>query len=239
MHIRAGCDRVEGMSRHGCVRFQVLATAILLMLAVAPCAIANILSINIDASGNIDAKFHGLKISASIVGDAGLVGDISYRESTVWFSAEGSAYGEGFYDILVLTSMGWIVLSATGQTVDGEPIIIRTLLYALRQGVIPLKAGDLFEGVHHTVIQINESINIYGGKFTGTLEGGLAPAETEGILRLSGRGSFHLLGEWIPEAHSNDYPGSIPLDDPDLSEEFLRIIDGFFNPPFTQQSQDI
>jgi len=210
-----------------------------LFLTISVSAVAKTLSINIDASGNIDAKFHGLKISASIVGDAGLVGDISYGESTVWFSAEGSAYGEGFHDILVLTSKGWIVLSATGQTADGEAIVIRALLYALRQSVIPLKADDLFEGVHHTVIQINESINVYGGEFTGTLAGGLAPAETEGILRLSGRGSFHLMGEWIPEAVSDDYPGNIPLDDPDLSEAFLQTIDEFFNPPLAQQSQDI
>jgi len=239
MHVRASCDRVDGMSRHGCVRFQAFATAILLILAVSHCAIAESLFINIEATGRLDAKFHSLKISASIVGDVGLVGNISYGESTVWFSAKGRAYGTGSRDILVLTSKGWIVLHATGQTADGETIVIRMLLYALRQSLIPLKADDLFEGVHHTVIQTNESINVYEGEFAGTLTGGLAPADIEGTIRLSGRASFNLIGEWIPEALSDDYPGSIPLDDPDLSEDFLQTIDEFFNSSLTQESQDI
>ena len=205
-----------------------------LVLATSVSTVAENLFVNIDASGSLDAMFHGLKISATITGDVGLSGDIPYGESTVWFSAEGNAYGVGFRDILVLTSKGWIVLSATGQTADGEPVVIRTLLYTQRQSLIPLKADDLFEGVHHTVIQINESVNAYWGEFAGTLAGGLAPAETEGTIRLAGNGSFHLSGERVPEASSAGYSGSIPLDDPDLPETFLQAIDAFFDLVFAQ-----
>ena len=222
------------MRRIGCVGFQVFAGVILLILTVAHCTMAENLFINIDALGSLDAMFHGLNISATLTGDVGLSGDIPYGESTVWFSAEGSAYGVGFRDILVFTSKGWIVLSATGQTADGEPIVIRTLLYTLRQSLIPLKADDLFEGVHHTVIQINESVNAYWGEFAGTLAGGLAPAETEGTIRLAGNGSFCLSGRQVPEARPDDFPSTIPLDDPDLTEAFLQTVHSFFDLPITQ-----
>lgn len=217
----------------------MFAVVILLVLAVACCVMAENLSINLDVVGSLDAQFHGLEISATIAGDIDLVGNIPYGESAVWFSADGSVNGVGFRDILTLISKGWILLSATGETADGEPIDIRSLLYALRQSLIPLKAGDLFEGVHHTVIQTGESVAVYWGEFAGTLVGGLAPAETEGTIRLSGTGSFHLTGKLVPEADSADYPETIPLDDPDLPEAFLQTIEEFFDVPFAQESQDI
>ena len=70
---------------------------------------------------------------------------------------------------------------------------------------------------------------LHWGEFAGTLVGGLAPAETEGTIRLSGDGSFHLSGEWVPAASSSDYPETIPLDDPNLSEEFLQAIAEMFS----------
>ena len=210
--------------------------AILLILVVAHCAMAENLSINLDVAGSLDAQFHGLEISATIAGEVSLVGDIPYERSTIWFSAAGTIDGMGFRSILTLINKGWILLSATGKTADGEPIDIRSMLYALRQSLIPLKAGDLFEGVHHTVIQIGESINVYWGEFAGTLAGGLALAETEGTIRLSGTGNFHLAGEWVPEADATDYPGTIPLDDPDLASAFLQTIGEFFSLPFAQEA---
>ena len=223
------------MKRIGWVRFQVFAGVIFLVLAVARCAIAENLSINLDVAGILDAQFHGLEISATIEGEIGLVGDIPHGESKVWFSADGSVNGVGFRDILTLINKGWILLSATGKAADGEPIDIRSLLYALRQSLIPLKAGDLLEGVHHTVIQIGESVAVCWGEFAGTLVGGLAPAETEGTIRLSGTGSFHLTGKLVPEADSADYPETIPLDDPDLPAAFLQTIEEFFDPLFAQE----
>lgn len=207
----------------------MFAGVILLVLAVACCVMAENLSINLDVVGRLDAQFHGLEISATITGDIGLVGNIPYGESAAWFSADGSVNGVGFRSILTLISKGWILMTAVGHTADGEPIDIRSLLYALRQSLIPLKAGDLFEGVHHTVIQIGESINVYWGEFAGTLVGGLAPAETEGTIRLSGTGSFHLTGKLVPEAGCADYPGTIPLDDPDLPEGFLQAVKEIFS----------
>ena len=221
------------------VRVQVLSGVILLILAVAHCAMAENLFINIDVAGSLDARFHGLELFATITGDVGLVGDISHGESTAWFSTEGSVNGVGFRSILTLISKGWILLSATGQTANKESIDIRSLLYAVRQSLIPLKAGDLFEGVHHTVIRIGGSVAVYWGEFAGTLVGGLAPAEIEGTIRLSGIGSFHLTGKLVPEADSADYPGTIPLDDPDLPEGFLQTIEEFFDPLFAQEPQDI
>ncbi|MEE8594035.1 MAG: hypothetical protein V3T03_07910 [Candidatus Bipolaricaulota bacterium] len=221
------------------VRFQVFAGVILPVLAVTCCAIAENLSINLDVAGSLDAQFRGLDITATIVGEIGLVGDIPHGESAVWLSTEGSIDGVGHRSILTLISKGWILMTAAGQTADGESIDIRSLLYAVRQSLIPLKAGDLFEGVHHTVIQIGESVAVYWGEFAGTLVGGLAPAEIEGTIRLSGTGSFHLTGKLAPEADSADYPETIPLDDPDLPAAFLQTIEEFFDPLFAQESQDI
>ncbi|MFC2105483.1 hypothetical protein ACFLS0_01880 [Candidatus Bipolaricaulota bacterium] len=223
------------MRRIGCVRFQVFAGVILLILTVVHCTMAENLSINLDVAGNLDAQFHGLEISATIAGEVSLVGDIPHERSTIWFSAAGAIDGMGFRSILTLINKGWFLLSATGKTADGEPIDIRSLLYALRESLIPLKAGDLFEGVHHSVIQIGESINVYWGEFAGTLVGGLAPAETEGTLRLAGTGSFYLSGKWVPDASPADFLGTIPLDDPDLPAAFLQTIDEFFNLPLAQE----
>ena len=237
--VRARCDRVVEMSGHGCVRSLTIAVAMFLVLATSIPIVAEDLFINIDADGNLDAQLHGLEISATITGDVGIVGYIPYGESTVWFSTEGSANGVGFRSILTLTSKGWILLSATGETPDEESIDMRSLLYAMRQSLIPLKAGDLFEGVHHTVIRIGESVNVYWGQFAGTLVGGLAPAEIEGTIRLSGSGSFYLSGKRIPNASPTGCPGTIPLDDPDLPAAFLQAIQEFFDPLFAQECQDI
>ena len=227
------------MIGHGCVRSLTIAVAMFLVLATSIPMLADDLFINIDANGNVDAQLHGLEISATITGDVDIVGYISHGESTVWFSTEGSVNGVGFRSILTLISKGWILLSTTGQTANEEPIGIRSLLYAVRQSLIPLKANDLFEGVHHTVILIGESVNVYWGEFAGTLMGGLAPAEIEGTIRLSGSGSFYLSGEWIPNESPTYYPGTIPLDDPDLPAAFLQTIEEFFDPLFAQEPQDI
>lgn len=104
----------------------------------------------------------------------------------------------------------------------------------MRQSLIPLKAGDLFEGVHHTVVRIGESVNVYRGEFFGTLVGRLAPAETKGTIRLTGTGSFYLTGVRVSEAGPTDYPETIPLADPDLLDVFLETIDEFFDLPFAQ-----
>jgi hypothetical protein len=138
-----------------------------------------------------------------------------------------------------LISKGWIVLSATGQTAYGQPINIRSLFYALHQGLLPLQSGDLFEGVHHTVIQIGEFVEVYWGEFAGTLVGRLVPSGIEGTIRLSGSGDFHLSGERVLEASPSDFPITIPLEDPDLPAAFLQAIAGFFDLPFVQELQDI
>ena len=209
-----------------------LAGAVLIIaIAVTHLAATQNLSINLDASGGLDAQFYGLEISASITGDVSVVGDVPCAAGSVWFSSEGRAYGVGFRSILSLISKGWILFSATGRTADEETILVRSLIYANRQSLIPLQAGDLFEGVHHTVIRIGGAVAVYWGEFAGTLVGGLAPAETSGTIRLTGSGSFHLTGERISDADPTDLFEAIPLDDPDLPDVFLQTIDDFFDLP--------
>lgn len=227
------------MSKHGGARFLLIVIAILVALATSVPMVAESLSINLDVNGGIDAWLHGLEILASIQGEVALVGDVMCDEGIVWLSATGIITGAGFYSILELMTRGWILMAAAGQTNRGESIVLRSLLYAAWQNLIPLQVGDLFKGVHHTVIQIGEFLEVYWGEFAGTLEGGLAPAETEGTIQLAGSGNFHLLGEQVLEASPAIVPKNIPLDDPDLPAAFLQAIGEFFNLPFTQELQDI
>ncbi|MFC2078413.1 hypothetical protein ACFLSZ_00365 [Candidatus Bipolaricaulota bacterium] len=218
------CGRVVMMDKYGYVRSRMSAVAMLFFLLTSPCVVAADLFINIDAAGSLDARFHGLDILATIAGEGALVGDVSRGGSSIWLSASGVVAGVGHRNILSLVTKGWIVMSAFGATEDSEPVTIRCLLYASRQRLIPLQADDLIEGVHHTVIQVGESISVYWGEFAGTLAGGLAPTETSGTIRLSGSGSFYLSGEWVSDASCDAFSDAIPLDDPDLPATFLQII---------------
>ena len=239
MYVWARCDSVVGMSGHTCEKLSMITMAMLCVLVASVPTVAESLSINIDVDGDLDAQLHGLMFSATIEGDVDLVGNVPCDEDMIWFSAAGSIFGVGFYSLLELTTNGWILMKVYGSTADERAIDIRSLLYSSRQNVIPLKAGDLFEGVHHTVIQIGESADVYWGEFSGTLVGGLAPAETEGTIRLTGRGSFYLAGERVPGASSVNFPETIPLDDPDLPDAYLQIINRFFNPRIEQEPRPV
>lgn len=126
MHARAGCDRLVRMRRHGCVRYLTIAVAMFSILTTSVPTVAENLFINIDVDGSLDAQIHGLEVSATIAGSVGLVGDIPHGESTVWFSTEGSVDGVGFRSILTLISKGWILMTAAGETADGELLDIRS-----------------------------------------------------------------------------------------------------------------
>jgi len=91
-----------------------------------------------------------------------------------------------------------------------------------------LQAGDSFEGVHHTVVQIGDLVTVYGGGFDLAVSGGLAPSITEGTIRLAGSGYFNVIGKQLDGANPMDYCISIPLDDPILTEDFLDSIVAFF-----------
>jgi len=196
---------------------------------------AGSLSIQLDVGGGLDVWLDGLLFSASIDGDVDLVGDVPFEDDMVWISATGSVTGIGFYSPLELVTGGWILMTAVGQADGGESVIFRSLLYASRHSLVPLQAGDLFEGIHHTVIQIRGVADVYWGEFAGTVTGGLAPSETEGTIRLAGSGSFCLSGERVPEASADDYPWTIPLSDPNLTEAFLQTINAFFDLPSEQE----
>jgi len=234
MYVRARCDSVVGMSGHTCKKLSMITMAMLCVLVASVPTIAESLSINLDVDGGLDAQLHGLMFSATIEGEVDLVGKVPCNDSIIWLPATGSIVGVGYYSILELVTRGWFLMTVSGQTEGGESVILRSLLFASRQRLVPLPAGDLFEGVHHTVIQIGESADVYWGEFSGTLAGGLAPAETDGTIRLTGRGSFYLAGERVPEANRVGYPDTIPLDDPNLPEGFLQALDAFFDLPFAQ-----
>lgn len=206
------------------------------LMAVSGFTVAGDLSIHLDVIGGIDAWLDGLSFSATIDGDVELGGDVPREDDMVWISATGSITGKGFYNPLELMTGGWILMTAVGQTGSGESVVFRSLLYTSRHSLVPLQAGDLFESIHHTVIQIGSVADVYWGEFTGTVTGGLAPTETEGTIRLEGRGNFSLSGERIPEASSTNYPSTIPLNDPNLTEAFLQTISAFFDLPAAQES---
>lgn len=208
----------------------IIVGMLVLMMAFISATAGN-LALHLQVDGGLDARLDGLLFSATIDGNLDLVGDVPCDDGVVWISAMGSITGIGFYSFLELMTNGWILLTAEGITDRGDVVVFRSLLYASRQSLVPLKAGDLFEGVHHTMIQVGGATDVYWGEFTGTLVGGLAPMETEGSIRLTGSGNFSLLGQRIPEARPDDYPLSIPLDDPNLTEAFLQAIDAFFDLP--------
>ncbi|MCK5584933.1 hypothetical protein KAJ02_02565, partial [Candidatus Bipolaricaulota bacterium] len=115
---------------------------------------AGSLSIQLDVGGGLDVWLDGLLFSATIDGDVDLVGDVPFEDDMVWISATGSVTGIGFYNPLELMTSGWILMTAVGKTDGGESVIFRSLLYASRHSLVPLQAGALFEGIHHTVIQV-------------------------------------------------------------------------------------
>jgi hypothetical protein len=186
------------------------------------------------ADGGLDAWIDGFAFSAAIDGSVDLVGDVPCDDGMVWISATGSLVGIGCHSFLELTTTGWILMTASGRTAEEEEVVFRSLLYISHQSLVPLQAGGVFMGVHHTVIQVGDAIAVYEGEVTGTVEGGLAPAETEGSIRLAGSGSFKLLGERIPEASSGCYPETIPLSHPNMSEEFLQLIHAVFDSSLAQ-----
>jgi hypothetical protein len=189
------------------------------------------LSIHLEVGGGLDAWLTGLSFSAAIDGSVDLVGDIPCDDGMVWISATGGLVGIGCHSFLELTTTGWLLMTASGRTTDEKEVVFRSLLYASHQSLVPLQAGDSFKGVHHTVIQIGDAIAVYEGEVTGTVVGGLAPAKTEGTIRLEGSGTFALTGQRIPEANPNGSPLLIPLEDPNLTEAFLQTLDAFFDLP--------
>ena len=207
------------------------AIAIGFLLTVFMMTTAGDLSIHLEVGGGLDAWLAGLSFSAAIDGSVDLVGDVPCEDGVVWISATGSLVGIGCHSFLELMTTGWILITASGRTAEEEEVVFRSLLYASHHSLVPLQAGDSFEGVHHTVLQIGDAIAVYEGEVTGTVVGGLAPAGTEGTIRLAGSGNFILSGQRMPEANPNDFPLLIPLDDPNLTEAFLQTLDAFFDLP--------
>ena len=138
-----------------------IAIVVFLVLAASGVVFADDLSIHLDVVGGLDAWLEGLSFSARIDGNVSLVGDVLHDDGVVWISATGSILGAGFHNLLELMTKGWVLITALGQK-DGEAaVVLRSLLYYSSQDSIPLRAGVLFEGVHHTVIQIGKSVSVY------------------------------------------------------------------------------
>jgi hypothetical protein len=213
------------MSRYGWVCVSYL---MVVLFVVAGATASEDLSFDLDASGVLGARLHGFAFCATIEGEGLVSGTVPCGVDQVYLASTSTVTGVGFYNLLDLGAKAWLLSETSGTTQDQVGFSIRSLAYITRQTLTPLKAGDIFEGVHHTAIQIGDTLDIYWGCFSGTLSGGLSATGAEGILQLTGSGCFHLSGERIDGAGASDLPTSIPLDDPDLPVDFLRAIEEAF-----------
>lgn len=214
------------MSRHGCVNS--IGVFIVILLCMGATAMGDQLSLDLAASGDLDAKLQGLSFYATLEGNGTVEGTVSCGDKRISLASGSDVIGVGVYDILNLETKGWILASAAGVTANEQAFIIRSIAYILRQDVTPLKVGDLLEGVHQTIIQIGEVVETYRGSFSGTLTGGLSTTSSSGLLQLVGSGRFTFSGESISSTCDERFPSSIPLDDPDLPAEFLDTISETF-----------
>ena len=169
-------------------------------------------------TGTLVAWLSGLELLASITGRIRLAGEAELGGESVSFSVDGTLHGFGVRGIVTLISEGWIGYVASGLAASDEPIEIRGLLHARRKSLVPLQAGDVFVGTQRAVIVFRGEAHSFCGEFSGTVEGGLEPAETPGTIQLSGAGTVHL------EAKPGGLPASIPLDHPALTPEFLQYV---------------
>ncbi len=207
------------MSRSNLSRAAALAVFFVVFLsAVAACD--DPLAADVSGSGTLVAWLSGLDFHATIGGELRLTGELLVGGEAVPFFAEGTLCGFGVRGIVTLISEGWIGYAAAGATATDEPIEIRGLLHARWKGLIPIQIGDVLVGEQLTIVDFRGEERSFVGEFSGTVEGGLAPSERPGTIQLSGSGTFHLTGA------PGSFPGSIPLDHPDLPAEFLQYLSG-------------
>jgi hypothetical protein len=233
-------DKVERMNAHG-RGWAIVAVATGLWLASSGIAASQDLSIDLEAEGGLNALFRGLDILASIAGSVDLVGSLSSEDLVTDFSSSGRASGVGIHHVLLLLSKGWILWAAKGVTALQCPIDIRCLLYVPPHPLISIQAGDSIEGVHYLAIQSDGAVETYEGTWTGTVVGGLAAPEVAGTIRLTGNIHIHLQGHKSSDALPLDFPENIPLEDPDIGEEFLDDVAAAFdfsNPWAAHEEQD-
>jgi len=194
------------------------AVALLVIVSTLTLAVSGgAFSVDLAASGTLDAWISGWDLVASIEGEIRLTGAILVDGRLVRLEAEGDLFGFGVRGITTIASEGWLGYTAQGATADGEPIEICGLLYGKRETLLPLRAGDLLVGVHRAAIRFRNETHRFCGAFSGTVDGGLEPAETWGTIQFSGTGVARL----------DDDPAAaqtIPLDHPALPIEFLEYV---------------
>jgi len=173
------------------------------------------LSANAVGTGTLVAWLSDVGLEAWIRGEIELAGTDVVGDETVSFSARGTFLGFGVRRFASFVSEGWIGYEASGDAADGQPIEIRGLLYARRESLVPLQSGAVLAGSHRGAIRFRDEEFPFCGAFSGTVEGGLEPAETWGTIQLGGTGTAHL-GEG-PSA-------PIPLDHPALPTEFIEYV---------------
>jgi len=211
------------MRRPNSVHFGAILAAFFVL--VVPCnAYAQAFSADAVGTGTLVAWLSGLEILASIAGEIQLTAEAALDGEAVSFSAEGTLCGFGVRGITTLISEGWVGYTAAGRSADGEPIEIRGLLYARRKSLIPLQAGDVFIGTQRAIVEFGGEAFSFFGAFSGTVEGGLEPAETPMTIQLSGEGTVRLEGKEVPP--DAWLPSVIPLDHPALPLEFLQYVTG-------------
>ncbi len=119
--------------------------------------------------------------------------------------------------------------SREGRGRRGGCSSISSIRLAAELGSVEVRT--LFEGVHHTGIQIGSGTDVYRGTFAEAVDGGLAPAGAEGTRWLAGRSSLSLEGERVFEACSDNYASAIALSDPSIPEAFVQTIHDVFDLP--------
>jgi hypothetical protein len=206
------------MRRPDLIRSWAITAAVCIAVTFSCSACAGSLSADVVGTGTLVARLAGLELVASIAGWIRLTGEAVLGGRSVAFSAEGTLRGFGVRGIVTLISEGWIGYVASGRAAGDAPIEIRGLLYASRKSLVPLQAGDVFVGTQRAVIAFGGEAHSVCGEFSGTVEGGLEPAETPGTIQLSGTGTVHL------EAKPGGLSTFIPLDHPALTPEFLQYV---------------
>ena len=200
------------------MRFGAISAVLSIVIAISWGASAQPFSADVVGTGTLVAWLSGLEFLASISGEIRIAGEATLGEESVSFSAEGDFCGFGVRGIVTLISEGWIGYAIAGCAADGEPIEIRGLLHVKWKNLVPLQAGDVFVGTQHVVVVFRGEVHSFCGEFSGTVEGGLEPAETPGTIQLGGTGMVQLAG------NPGGIPASIPLDHPALTPEFLQYV---------------
>ena len=177
--------------------------------------------------GTAQVELRGLVLSGTVTGKIEQTGSITYPDRRIDFTGTGDCFGTGYHDPLSFTGEAWVAYHVTGTTATGELIALRGLLYLLRVSEPLLRVGDVLEGAHYAVVEINGGEERFLGTYVGSL--------TQGSLVLPEPGFFLALGgEAVVESFGVTTPGDeevssvIPLFSTRWSPIFAEYVGDLF-----------